>query len=235
MSPREILEFITKHTAHKSTKYVSSVAGTDSGNLHSCLAGRRALPFPMAQRVAAAVGLQATLVGNQLAVSLVPHTVINLDVGGVELQELAVALQALAGKRGCTWRLVQAQEEVCGGGVFAIAVARLDDCYVVVNLTWSDSEEALAALEAIQETLPGVWLPQEPDQFTYSTASAEWIRLRAGIESMRTLDAMFLRDSEPGVEDWAQMLIELNQMGANPRVVSRFMSGIVRSAGKQKT
>ncbi len=235
MSPREILEFVTRHTSHKSTKYISSVAGTDAANLHSCLAGKRALPFPMAQRVAAAVGLEASLVGNQLAVSLVPHTVIHLDVEGAELQELAVALQALAGKRGCAWRLVLPLEEVAAGGVFAIAIARADESCFVVNLTWSDSTEALEALEAIQDKLPGVWLPQDPEQYSYPVASAEWIRLRAGVESLRTLDTLFMRESEPGIEDWAQMLVELNQMGARPGAVARVMAGIVRSASKQKT
>lgn len=234
MSPREILEFITRHTAHKSTKYISSIAGTDAGNLHSSLAGKRALPFPMAQRVAAAVGLKATLVGNQLAIGVVPRTVINLDVDGAELQSLAVVLEALAGKRLCTWRLVLTLEEVQAGGVFAVAIALLNDAYVVINLTWSDIKEALDALESIRETLPGVWLPEEPEQFAYSTASPEWIRLRAGVESLRTLDAMFLRESEPNIEDWARMLVDLHRMGARPGVVARFMDGIIRSANKRK-
>lgn len=233
MSPREILEFITRHTAHKSTKYISGVAGTDAGNLHSCLAGKRALPFPMAQRVAAAVGLQATLVGNQLTVGTVPHTVINLEVDGADLQQLSVVLNILTGKRGCAWRLVTPVEQVSTGGVFAVAIARVDECYVVVNLTWSDSEEAYQILGSpIRDVLAGAWLPQEPEQFAYSTASDEWIRLRAGVESFRTLESLFLREAEPGIEDWAQLLVELNQMGAKPGVVSRFMRGVIQSANR---
>lgn len=228
MSPRELLEFITRHTSHKSTKYLSTVAGTDAGNLHSCLSGKRALPFPMAQRVAAVVGLEAFLAGGQLALRTVPHTVINLEVDGAELPSLAAALHALAGRKQCTWRLVRPSEEVAPGGVFAIAIARVEECYLVINLSWSDSAEAYAALDTLKELLPGVWLPQEPEQFTYPTASAEWLRLRAGIESLRTLDGMFLRESETTIEDWAQMLIELNQMGAKPGAVARFMQSIVR-------
>jgi len=230
MSPRELLEFITRHTAHKSTKYISGVAGTDAGNLHSCLAGKRALPFPMAQRVAAVVGLDAFLASGQLALRTVPYTVINLEVDGSELQSLTAALRGLASRKQCTWRLVRPAEEVANSGVFAIAIASADECYFVISLTWQDSKEAYAMLDKLQETLPGVWLPQEPEQFTYSSASAEWLRLRAGIESLRTLEAMFMRESTPTIEDWAQMLIELNQMGAKPGVVARFMQGMVLKA-----
>lgn len=231
MLPRELLEFITRHTAHKSAKYISGVAGTDAGNLHSCLSGKRALPFPMAQRVAAAVGLTASMLSNQLAITMAPGTVINLEVGGDELPVLGKAVQALAGNRSCSWRLVMPVESVSDGGVFAIAIVGVGDGYVVVNLSWMSGEDAYQVLGGqIRDFLPGVWLPQEPEQFCFSLASAEWIRLRAGVESIRTLDKMFLRETEVGVEEWAQLLMDLHQMGAKPRVVSRFMQSIIQSA-----
>lgn len=231
MSPRELLEFITRHTAHKSAKYISGVAGTDAGNLHSCLAGKRALPFPMAQRVAAAVGLTAAMLSNQLAIEMAPGTIINLEVDGEELPVFGNAVHALAGNRPCVWRLVVPMEQVSNGGVFAIAIAGVGDGYVVANLSWMSGEDAYQVLgDQIRDLLPGAWLPQEPEHFSFSLASAEWIRLRAGVESIRALDKMFLRETEASVEEWAQLLVELHQMGARPRVVSRFMQGIINSA-----
>lgn len=234
ISSREILEFITRHAAHKSMKYISSVAGTDAGNLHSCLAGKRALPFPMAQRVAAAVGLQASQVGNQLVVETAPHTVIYLEVEGAELPQLSAVLSTLAGKRTCSWLLVHAREEVGAGGVFAIAIAQFQECYVVINLTWSNSDEAYQMLDGpIHDVLTGLWLAKDPDLCSYSTQSAEWIRLRAGIESHRALDKLFMREAEPGIEDWAHLLVELHQMGAKPGAVSRLVEGVIRSADRR--
>lgn len=232
MSPLELLEFITRHTAHKSMKYISVVAGTDAGNLHSCLAGKRAMPFTIAQRVAAAVGLKASLVNNQLAIGLASETVINLEVEGAELPLLSDTLQTLAGEQSICWRVIHTMEEVSDGGVFAIAIACIEDCYILVNLSWASSQEAYHVLNTLHGILPGVWLPQEPEQFTFSLASSEWIRLRAGVESIRTLDKMFMREHEAGIDEWAQLLIDLHRMGARPRVVSRFMRGIINSAKK---
>lgn len=233
MSPLELLEFITRHTAHKSMKYISVVAGTDAGNLHSCLAGKRAMPFTIAQRVAAAVGLKASLVNNQLAIGLASETVINLEVEGAELPLLSDTLRTLAGERSICWRVIHTMEKVNDGGIFAIAIACIEDCYILVNLSWASSQEAYHVLSnTLHGILPGVWLPQEPEQFTFSLASSEWIRLRAGVESIRTLDKMFMREHEAGIDEWAQLLIDLHRMGARPRVVSRFMRGIINSAKK---
>lgn len=233
MNPRETLEFVTRHTAHKSMKYISSVAGTDAGNLHGCLSGKRALPFQMAQRVAAAVGLKATQVGNQLELGLTPHTVINLEVNGSELSMLVDALQSLAAKQVFLWRLLLAHEEVPAGGVSAVAIALVARTYFVINLAWDDVASAVAGIDGVRAMLPGVWLSQGPDDFTYSTASEGWIRLRAGVESIHTLDVLFLRDTEPSIDDWARMLIDLNRLGAHPNVVARTMTGMVAAENKK--
>ncbi len=85
MTPLQVLEFFVRHTAFKSTKNISAIANTDPGNLHSCLAGKRALPVHIAQRVAAAVGLVASIEDGQLSLDVASGSIITLEVDTTEL------------------------------------------------------------------------------------------------------------------------------------------------------
>lgn len=173
MTPLQVLEFFVRHTAFKSTKNISAIANTDPGNLHSCLAGKRALPVHIAQRVAAAVGLVASIEDGQLSLDVASGSIITLEVDTTELINLSGALASLAPETNYFWRLLVSQEEPVRKGVFAIAITSYKDSYFVINLSCESTDEAYRALEGeLPDHLPGKRLPQEPDQFVYSTNNA---------------------------------------------------------------
>lgn len=234
MNSIEALDFFARHCAFRSLNSIAYVAGIDSGNLNGALAGRRPLSVFAAGKVAAAVGLGIVESGGDWTLCTVPQTIINLALDVRELAQLKEALAALHEGPVCVWRLAISREEVDLDDVFGIAIARVGSAYLIASITSSNQEGQVRGLDGgIRQSLPGVWLPQEPEQFTFSTSSPEWIRLRAGVVTERELDRIFLREAAAGIEDWAQLMIELHQMGTEPKTVSRFMRGIIRGAAEK--
>lgn len=218
MSPREILAFVISHTALKSFNALSRVSGMDPGNLHGRLTGKRPLPTGIAQRVAAAIGLEAMGDDDNLQIRLVRGAVLNLEVEGTELQQLSELMTALGG--GTTWLFVGRMTEPEPGEPAHMLIARQSDSYVVVSVRWPSIESAIEGYDTVREKLAGIWLQETNDDFVLSTGSSEWIRLRAGVESTRTLDRMFEVPTPPTVEEWARMLLELSRQGFRPEEIT---------------
>tara|TARA_R110001583_G_scaffold195553_2_gene376068 strand:- start:16911 stop:17672 length:762 start_codon:yes stop_codon:yes gene_type:complete len=225
-TPREILEFFVTYTAHKSTKAISRLAGTDAGNLHAALAGRRRLPGAVARRVAASVGLMASLDGDdafRLYIDSTRHTVICLEVGVEQLPRLSGVVGALSSERLPDWRLVAIPLNQAGGeGVYAIALGSLPNCYIVINIVWP--EASAVDLNAVQAMLVGQW-PAGREAVTYfRDANLRWLRLRAGVEGREALDDLFMKPRPASIADWAELLISLDLQGVTPATVVRTLS-----------
>lgn len=226
MSPREILAFVISHTALKSFNALSRVSGMDPGNLHGRLTGKRPLPAGIAQRVAAAIGLEAMGDDDNLQIRLVRGAVLNLEVEGTELQQLSELMTALGG--GTTWLFVGRMSEPEPGEPAHMLIARQSDSYVVVSVRWPSIESAVEGYDTVREKLPGIWLQETNDDFVLSTGSSEWIRLRAGVESVRSLDQMFQVPTPPTVEQWARMLVEMSRLGIRPVEITELVREYLR-------
>lgn len=225
-TPREILEFFVTYTAHKSAKAISRLAGTDAGNLHAALAGRRRLPGAVARRVAASVGLMASMDGDdafKLYIDPTRHTVICLEVGVEQLSRLSAVMDALSSERLPEWRLVAIPVNQAGGeGVYAIALGSLPNCYIVINVVWPAASNV--DLDAVQTMLVGQW-PASREAVTYCRdASLRWLRLRAGVEGREALDDVFMRRRPASIAEWAELLIALDLQGVTPASVLRTLS-----------
>ncbi len=222
MTPLQTLEFAVRHAAHKSSKAIAAIAMTDPGNLHSCLSGKRALPAHIAQRVGCVVGLQVTLLQEEMRVTVARDTIVTLAVLLNELDQLGQFLQALAKGRTYSWRLLEQQSEPSAGEVCACIATNIGDSYVLALLVAETVEEAYQCFDKdFHQILGGVRLPSHPGQFVFGHTDSTWLRAKAGLISKQELDRIFSKPSQPSVNEWAQLLIDLNTRGITPAAVER--------------
>lgn len=226
MTPREVLEFVVKHTAHKSIKGISHIAGADSGNLHACMSGKRPLPPSMARRVGGVVGLNCKIEDSRMTVRPFGDMVISLEVDHTELEQLSKVLAALS-QATVEWRSYSLATEIDGEGVFAIAIARLSDSYVVTSITWPNRASVLPQAE-LEKILGGYWPTHVPAENQVTEGNIQWLRLRASMESKSRLDRMFLVPEAPSVKAWAQMLIDLSNFGVHPEDITKLVQKTVQ-------
>jgi len=222
MTPLQTLEFAVRHTAHKSSKAIAAIAMTDPGNLHSCLSGKRALPAHIAQRVGCVVGLQVTLLQEEMRVTVARDTIVTLTVQLDELDQLGQFLRALTADRTFSWRLLEQQSEPGAGEVCACIAANIGDSYVLALMVVGTAEEAYQYIDKdFSQILGGVMLPCHPDQFVFSGTDATWLRTKAGLISKQELDRIFCKPTQPSISEWAQLLIDLNHQGITPAAVEQ--------------
>ena len=238
LTAREILEFLARHQTHRSVKSIAELAGVDGGNLHASLSGRRPLPLDTIRRVGAAVGLKvANPDGDAAQLELVPDTVMHLEVKVSEVSQLALVLHALT-PMPVKWRSISklwAELVDTSGsdderpGVYSLALARLPQGYVVIHLVWPSLREAQDSSQTytqIQQQLGGCWMSKLDTGL--SASDTLWIRLRAGLESVRSLDKLLGAPPEPTGEEWAQMLLNISRRGLTPNNVIEFLEAAIQ-------
>ena len=228
-TPRDVLYFVTRHQPHRSVKAIAELAGVDSGNLQSSLAGRRQLPLEGVRRVGAAVGLRVLKnEGKSLQLELVPDTVMHLEVNVADVSTLAQVLQTLTPVSAKWWSISGLWQELAEPsgtdenlpGVYTLAIAKFPRGYVVVHLLWPSLRDAMDSVETydlIQMQLGGSWISKINNGL--SASDTLWIRLRAGFESVKSLDKLLGEPSEPALEDWVEMLSAISRRGLTPENV----------------
>lgn len=244
LSARDVLSFVARHQTHLSVKAIAAIAGIDGGNLHASLTGRRPLPGEALRRVAAAVGLQvASKEGEPLMLELAPDTMINLEIEVADTPVLADVLGALTPEHP-EWCLMSVLwtglVDVDGGsdeqpGVYSIAIARYPRSYAVIHLCWPALRPAVEsdeATSAIKRQLGGHWSESQAG-LGFSASDRLWIRLRAGLETAKTLDNFFGLKAEPTGEQWAAMLMAISKRGLTPAEVLQNLELTSRSAPQE--
>ena len=237
LTAREILEFLARHQTHRSVKSIAELAGVDGGNLHASLSGRRPLPLDTIRRVCAAVGLKvANPEGQTPQLELVADTVMHLEVQVSEVPQLALVLHTLT-PMPVKWRSVSKLwtelVDTSGvddeqPGVYSLALARLPQGYVVIHVVWPslrEAQDSSRTYSQIQEQLGGCWMSKLDEGL--SASDTLWIRLRAGLESVRSLDKLLGAQQEPTGEEWAQMLLNISRRGLTPNNVMELLGNAV--------
>ena len=232
MQTLHALEFLSKHTPYKTVTGIAQAAGVDVSNFHACLARKRPWSKSLASRVACALGLSVVQLEPELAVELCPQTVVHVAVAGDELQELAEVLEAIS-KGGRAWLMRVPIETPPAGSVQAIALARVMTSYLVIHITWSTNEAAVDGIDRLPEWLPGVWLNSNPDGGAVSLTSPEWIRLRAGLDSITALDQLFGVQEYPSIEEWAHMLLDVSKFGVRPKDLTKLAAIFAQQSAKR--
>jgi hypothetical protein len=233
---REILDYVARHQPYRSVKAISEIAGLDGGNLHGSLGGRRLLPLDTVRRVSAALGLRvANKDGETLRLELMNDTVLHLEVNVADVFMLTQVLQAL-NPLPVKWRSISktwAELVESPGvdesrpGVYTLALARFPQAYVVVHLAWPTLRDAIDSVETyelIQTQLGGSWISKINNGL--SASDTLWIRLRAGFESVKSLDKLLGEPSEPTLEDWVEMLSAISRRGLTPESVIKTLEAV---------
>ena len=221
MNALHTLEYLTKHAAFRTVTGVAQAAGVDTSNLHACLSRKRSWPKSMVSRVAFALGLEVTQSESVVKLALAPRTVVHLAVDAAELAEVAEVLGVIA-DGGAVWLMIVPLEEPPAGSVQALALARVKTSYLVLHIMWANTEAACEGIDRLPQTLSGMWLRLHPDEgIASSLTSPEWIRMRAGVEGIETLDRLFEVQPTPRIEEWANMLLDVSQIGLSPAELTR--------------
>lgn len=238
---REILDYVARHQPFRSVKAISEIAGLDGGNLHASLGGRRLLPLDTVRRVSAALGLRvANKDGETVRLELMPDTVLHLEVNVADVFMLTQVLQTL-NPVPVKWRSISkgwAELVESPGvdenrpGVYTLALARFPQAYVVVHLSWPSLRDAIDSVDtydSMQAQLGGSWLSKLVNGL--SASDTLWIRLRAGFESVRSLDKLLGAPSEPTLEDWVEMLATISRRGLTPENVVKSLEEALSPVG----
>lgn len=221
MNPLYALEFLAKHTVFKTVTGIAQAAGVDTSNLHACLSRKRSWPKSMVSRVACALGVEVVQLEPAVKFALAPRTVIHLAIDGGELADIAEVLGVIA-DRGAAWLMMVPQEEPPAGAVQVLALARVNTSYLVLHITWASTEAACEGIDELHKTLPGRWLAEIPTEgIGCNLSSPEWIRMRAGVEGIESLDRIFEVQQAPRIEEWANMLLDVSRIGVAPSELTR--------------
>lgn len=222
LSAHEVLDFVIRHSAHRSLQTLADVARVNAGNLRKSLAQTRSMPTEHMRRLAVAAGLRLHIGdGQNLRLTVEEDTVAYLEVNLNELQQAAAVVHAL-GNRPAKWRFVAASAK---NGLFMTALAYVQAGesrrgYVAVHIT--DPIQS-AGMGVIQEQLAGL-APVAVDE-SLTASDSKWIRLRSGMESARELDLLYRVGDEPQPTalDWAQVLMVAHELELGPGDVIRAM------------
>lgn len=201
---RKTISFFARNHAFHSVKRIGDLTGLDGGNLHSALAGKRKLPLNVLRTVAAVLGLRIeSKDGEKLQLEIQSDSIIHLEINADERAELALLLESLTPGL-VSWKSVvraTAAESTAVPGVYFLAIAKLANSYVVVHVKTPSDQASQKA------------------EFDVLATDAEWLRLRAGLVSSTALDTIFGKTAEPGLADWAQLLLTLSRKGITPTEV----------------
>lgn len=241
LTAREVLDFVARHQPHRSVKALAELAEVDGGNLHASLAGRRQLPVDTVRRLGAALGLRVTKSeADSLQLELMPDTVMHLEVKVSDVSMLASVLQKLTPAI-ASWRSISklwsdlveiSTDDEALPGIYTLVAARFPQGYVVVHLAWPSLRAAIDSVhtyELMQAQLGGSWSTKLENGI--SASETLWIRLRAGFESVRSLDKFFGVPAEPTLEDWVEMLSTISRRGLTPEKVIQSLETVSLTAG----
>lgn len=219
-----ILDFVLSHSALHTVNKLAQLAGVPGSNIRAGLQGKRPIPLPQVAKLAAVAGLQLQI-SEQEDVSLVleGNTVLHLSVNLNELGTLTTVAGALSARQP-DWKFVQAQAE---GGTYLTALAyvqagrysRRQHGYIAAHV----SDLLLGPAQAcVQEQLAGKKPLPEP---FLAVDDAQWIRLRAGLQSAAEMDALYKvgQEPEPTAMDWARVFMLASQLGQGPEDIVQAM------------
>lgn len=216
MKPLDVLDFVVRHTAYKSTKAIASIAGTDPANLHSCLSGKRALPHHIARRVAAAVGLSVTYLDESMCIKPTNDTIITLKIPTTDLQQFADLLRTLSNNFSYLWKVFPGE-----GEIFSILIASINDSYVIGLLKSESVDDAIFTIsKGFDSIFDGVNFIDSENNIKYSEFDSFLIRIKSGIVGKKTLDIFFGREKSATISEWAELLISFEREGITPGAVN---------------
>jgi len=212
MKPIEVLDFVVRHTAYRSTKAIASIAETDPANLYSCLSGKRAMPQHTAAKVAAAVGLKALHSQDAMTLSIDDGITITLKFGTNELTQFSELVKALSPNSQYAWTAIPGDADV----IF-ILIAAIGESYLIGLVSSDNTEEELNIIAGGFER----FFNQKKvtcNESTIRNIELDYFltRLKSGILGNGTLDILFQKNVTAKISDWAKLLIALEKMGLDP-------------------
>lgn len=215
MKPIEILDFVVRHTAYKSTKAIASIAETDPANLYSCLSGKRAIPQHTAAKVAAAVGLKALHNKDAMTLSIDDGITITLKLGINELTQFSELIKALSSECKYAWTVIPGDSDIAFipiiaiGESYLIGLVNSDSTEEFLNIITSGFEIFFNGKKVTcdESTIKNI----EPNHFL--------TRLKSGTLGNNMLDILFQKKATAKISDWARLLIALEKMGLEPNIV----------------